>query len=218
MVRSVTVRRGVLGCNVELAKHSVFGRLQSAVAYPAMKRKTNLPVSENVNRVLKDIARKMGGGQVKIGFLEGSTYPDGTPVAAVAYWNEFGHKGRFPSPPRPFFRKMISLNSKTWPVKMAALAKAYDFDGKKVLELMGQEITGELRQSIIDTNEPALSETTLVLRHRFWGHMEDITIKDVLSAQQTAAAGDGDMASGTQAKPLVVTGHMLASVSYEVNR
>lgn len=160
----------------------------------------------------------MGGGQVRIGFLEGATYPDGTPVAAVAYWDEFGKGGNFPSPPRPFFRTMISVESKGWAVKMAGLAKTFDYDGKKVLAVMGEDIAGALRQSIIDTNDPALSPTTLVLRAKFWGHPQDITIRDVLNAQVTAAAGDGDMASGTQAKPLVWTGHMLASVGYEVRK
>jgi hypothetical protein len=182
-----------------------------------MRRKTSLSVAENVNRTLTDIARKMGGGKVQVGFLEGATYPDGTPVAAVAYWNEFGHGGNFPSPPRPFFRAMIAKESPSWPGKMAALAKAYNFDGQKVLAIMGEDIAGALRESIIDTNSPALSPTSLVLRARFWGHPSDIRVRDVLSAQEAVAKGNAG-ASGTQAKPLVWTGHMLASVGFEVKR
>lgn len=182
-----------------------------------MRRKTSLSVAENVNRTLTDIARKMGGGKVQVGFLEGATYPDGTPVAAVAYWNEFGHGGNFPSPPRPFFRAMIAKESPSWPGKMAALAKAYNFDGQKVLAIMGEDIAGALRESIIDTNSPALSPTSLVLRARFWGHPGDIRVRDVLSAQEAVAKGNAG-ASGTQAKPLVWTGHMLASVGFEVKR
>ena len=176
-----------------------------------------MTVAQNVNRVLTDIARKMGGGTVQIGFLEGATYPDGTPVAAVAFWGEFGHGGHFPSPPRPYFRTMIAKESPGWPAKMAALAKATNFDGAKVLKLMGKDIAGALKQSITELEEPALSETTLILRKRFWSDPGAITIKDVLSAQQ-AAAGGAEGASGSQAKPLVWTGNMLASVGYEVKR
>lgn len=180
-----------------------------------MRRKSQLPVSENVNRVLKEIARKMGGGQVRIGFLEGATYPDGTPVAAVAFWDEFGHGGQFPSPPRSFFRTMIAKESPGWPAKMAALAKSTNFDGAKVLHIMGEDISGALKESIIDTNEPPLSPTTLVLRKRFWSNPGAITASDVIDAQRAAATGQ-EGASGTQAKPLVWTGHLLDSVGFEV--
>jgi hypothetical protein len=176
-----------------------------------------LSVAQNVNNTLTEIARKMGGGKVRIGFLEGATYPDGTPVAFVAAMNEFGHEGRFPAPPRPAFRNMIKKESPGWPAKMADLAKATNFDGKLVLKIMGEDIAGALRQSIIETNDPPLSQTTLILRKRFWSNPGDITMSDVISAQQAAARGDNG-ASGTQAKPLVWSGHELASVGYEVTR
>lgn len=182
-----------------------------------MRRKTSLSVAENVNRTLTDIARKMGG-KVQVGFLEGSTYPDGTPVASVAYWDEFGHGGNFPSPSRPFFRAMIAKNSDDWAVKMAEYVKSNNYDGSKVFGLMGELIASQLKQSIVDTNSPPLSPTSLRLRAKFWGHPEDIRIADVLAAQAAVAKGRKNMAmaSGTQAKPLVWTGHMLASVGYQV--
>ena len=37
--------------------------------------------ADGVMKALEDIARKMGGGEVAVGFMEGATYPDGTPVA-----------------------------------------------------------------------------------------------------------------------------------------
>jgi hypothetical protein len=182
-----------------------------------MRRAHNMSVAQHVNNVLTDIAKKMGGGKVKIGFLEGATYPDGTPVAAVAFWDEFGHGGNFPSPPRPYFRMMIAKESPHWPAKMAALAKATNFDGAKVLKLMGEDIAGALKASIIATNDPPLSQTTLILRKRFWTNPGDITAGDVVAAQQAAAAG-APGASGSQAKPLVWSGHLLNSVGYEVTR
>lgn len=181
------------------------------------KRMSQLTVAENVNRVLTDIAKRMGGGSVRVGFLEGATYPDGTPVAAVMFWNEFGHEGPFPAPPRSFFRTMIAKESPSWPKKMAALAKATNYDGMTVLKLMGEDIAGALKQSMINTNSPPLSETTLILRSKFWSNPGDIRITDVLAAQKAAATGT-EGATGTQAKPLVWTGHALASVGYEVRR
>ena len=182
-----------------------------------MRRAHHMSVAQHVNQVLTEIAQKMGGGRVQVGFLEGATYPDGTPVAAVAFWDEFGHGGNFPSPPRPYFRTMISKESPEWPKKMAALAKSTKFDGSKVLKFMGEDIAGALRRSIIETNTPQLSPTTLILRKRFWTNPGDITAADVVAAQKAAAQGESG-ASGTQAKPLVWSGHLLASVGYEVKR
>lgn len=111
-----------------------------------------------VSKALEEIARKMGGGEVAVGFMEGATYPDGTPVAAVAFWNEYGGPGR---QPRPFFRQMIAKESPTWPAKMGKLAKATDYDGDKVLALMGEDIKGALQKSINDFQSPPLAPSTI---------------------------------------------------------
>lgn len=171
--------------------------------------------SDGVMKALEEIARKMGGGEVAVGFMEGATYPNGTPVAAVAFWNEYGHAGPFPAPPRPFFRNMIAKESPTWPKKMAAAAKATNYDGPKVLKLMGEDIKGALQQSITETNAPALSETTKMLRAIYGNNPSSIRARDVLAAQELVAEGETG-AQGTQAKPLIWTGHMLNSVDYEV--
>ena len=41
--------------------------------------------ADGVAKALEAIAKRMGGGEVAVGFMEGATYPDGTPVAAVAF-------------------------------------------------------------------------------------------------------------------------------------
>lgn len=172
--------------------------------------------SDKVMKALEDIARSMGGGSVSVGFMEDATYSDGMPVAAVAFWNEYGHQGRFPSPPRPFFRTMIAEESPTWPKKMAGLAKATKYNGPRVLAMMGEDIRGALQQSIINLTEPKLSPTTLMLRKIFGNSPENIRARDVLAAQSLVQEGQTG-ATGTQAKPLVWTGHMLNSVTYKVD-
>lgn len=119
----------------------------------------SLQGSEKVMQALEEIAKKMGGGGVSIGFMGGATYPDGTPVAAVAFWNEFGDPANN-RPPRPFFREMIEAESPAWPKTMARLAKATDYDGEKVLGLMGEDIGGGLQQSINEFTTPELAEST----------------------------------------------------------
>lgn len=117
----------------------------------------------------------MGGGSLSVGFLEGATYPDDTPVASVAFWNEFGttrlaegpaSKTGAPAtserqPPRPFFRSMIAEKSPEWPAQIAALAKSTNYDGPRVLALMGEIIEGELKQSINNFTDPPLAPATV---------------------------------------------------------
>lgn len=167
---------------------------------------------------LAKILAEIGGkakGSVDVGFMSGATYPDGTSVAQVAFWNEFGHGGKFPAPPRPFFRTMISEKSPEWPEQLGGALKAKHGDGKGALAFMGEIIAEELHSSILNTNEPALSPTTLMLRKKFWTNRDKIRARDVLAAQQ--AVKDGEVgATGTQAKPLVWTGDMLRSITFEV--
>ncbi len=190
-----------------------------------------LKTSALVGAKLKALAA-LGRGSVSIGFMAGSTYSDGTSVASVAFWNEFGHGGKFPSPARPFFRTMISENQGKWPSMMAKLLKATKLDGQKTLSYMGEEIDKELKQSIIDFSSPALSPVTLRLRAKFGNSPEKITLRDVYQAiadvrsvdklipgkwtPKSALKNTGRIAGDTQAHPLIWTGHLLNSTSYRV--
>jgi hypothetical protein len=96
--------------------------------------------------------------EVSVGFLENSTYPDGTSTPLVAAVQEFG-SARIPS--RPFFRNMIAKDSPGWPDATKALLKADDYNAKQALGQMGELIRGQLQQSILDTNEPPLAPATV---------------------------------------------------------
>lgn len=110
---------------------------------------------------LAEIARRLKhGAVVKIGFLEGATYPDGTSVALVAALNEFGVLSRG-QPPRPAFRNMIAEKKNDWPASIEKLLEANNYDAERVLMLMGEGIAGQLRQSIIDIMEPPLVPSTI---------------------------------------------------------
>lgn len=172
---------------------------------------------DKLAKALAQIASK-AKGNLKVGFLENATYPEtGTKVAAVAFWNEYGHGGNFPAPPRPFFRTMIAQESETWGKKLAKLLEITEDDGKKALAMLGEDIKGALQESIINVTEPKLSETTLMLREIYGVNgMHEIRTRDVLAAQELVSEGHTGV-SGTAAKPLIWTGHMKDSVDYEVS-
>lgn len=98
--------------------------------------------------------------KMRVGFLEKATYPDGKPVAMIAAIQEFGA----PSvgiPPRPFFRNMIAKKSKQWPLAIKQTLIRADYDAEKALDIVGAAIAGQLRQSVIETNDPPLKPATI---------------------------------------------------------
>lgn len=97
---------------------------------------------------------------VKVGFLAGATYPGGQSVAMIAAIQNFGAPAAG-IPPRPFFSNMIVTSSPGWGPSLATILKANDYDSAKSLDLMGDGIAGQLRQSIIDTNAPPLAKSTI---------------------------------------------------------
>jgi hypothetical protein len=113
---------------------------------------------------LEEIKKKVGDGEVlRLGFLEGATYPDGTNVALVATTNEYGNPANN-QPPRPFFRRMIAAKSPGWGASMAKVMKAADCDVHVAFERMGVGISGQLQASIREFIDPPLSETTILAK------------------------------------------------------
>lgn len=110
---------------------------------------------------LAELAEKLGDGKtLRVGFLEGATYPDGQSVPMVAAANEYGDPA-MNRPPRPFFRNMIAEKSPEWPQDIAKIAEATGYDTEKMLGLMGENIKSQLQGSIRDLMEPALSPVTI---------------------------------------------------------
>ena len=91
-------------------------------------------------------------------------------------------------PPRPFFSNMVAAKKAGWPAALAKNLKQTDYDATKSLALVGEGIKGQLQQSIKQTNSPPLKPATIARKG----------------------------GTKTAAKPLVDTGHLLASVDYDV--
>jgi hypothetical protein len=163
------------------------------------------------DKYLADLARKLGKGKtLKVGFLAGATYPDGTPVAMVAAIDNFGAPSKG-IPPRPFFTNMVRDESPEWGPALGTLITQNDGDTDKALDTLGLGIVGQLQQAIVDMNEPANSPVTNLLKQRFPTGGQ--TFADVLQARRDVAAG----AEAPAGKPLVWSGHMLNSAAHEVS-
>ena len=94
---------------------------------------------------------------VRVGVLENATYPDGTPVAMVAFWNEYGTRT---SPVRAFFRTTVSENKKNWVLSVQNLMKMHN-DPKQVMGLIGVHMQEQIVQSINTWSDPPNAPYTI---------------------------------------------------------
>lgn len=115
-----------------------------------------------LNKYLRSLAIRLGqGGEARVGFLEGATYPvadGGLPVAQVAFWNEYGTKY---APARPFFRNMIEDQSPTWARKLGVAVRYSNYNARQALEIVAADINGHLRESIQLLMDPPNAPSTI---------------------------------------------------------
>lgn len=144
------------------------------------------------------LAAKLGKPRtLRVGFLAGATYPDGTPVAMIAAIQNFGAP-KVGIPPRPFFSNMVAKRSPSWPKGLATQLKATDNDVDATLQITGEVIRSQLQVEIRETNSPPLAESTL-RRRGYAGGPYNPKDKTTFGA-----------------KPLIDTGHMLNSIDKEI--
>ena len=94
---------------------------------------------------------------VRVGVLEGSKYPDGTNVASVAFWNEYGTRT---APPRPFFRDTIKNEKQNWSA-LATKAIRMGYTVEHMLGLVGAQMQTDIQHSIMTWTSPPNSAYTV---------------------------------------------------------
>jgi hypothetical protein len=122
--------------------------------------------------------------EVRVGFLEGATYPDGTPVAMVAAIQNFGAPAAG-IPPRPFFSDMVERHKGDWGDTFGNVLMDADYNAGRALALMGKGMAGQLREQIVETNAPPLSPRTIAAKGSEkplidTGHMLESVDKEVV--------------------------------------
>ena len=152
------------------------------------------------------LAKLTSARQVRVGFLDGASYPDGTPVALVAAVQNYGGGA---IPPRPFMDRTVQEHQGEWGPELAALLKQ-DLDAEKALRTMGQRIKEEVQASILEGDYAPNAMVTNLLKQRF--PLGGQTFGDVIQAWRDVAAGATEPAG----KPLVQSAHLVDSVDYEV--
>ena len=156
-----------------------------------MKTQLKLKLAINSAKNIKD-------ARVRVGWFEESKYDDNTPVAMVAFWQEYGTRKGIPQ--RPFMRTSEFHNKDIW----NAIAKQ---EVKKCIESglpltgamakLGLVVQGDIQKEIATITEPPLSEKTIKARLSRKG-----------KKKPTASI----------TKPLIDTGVMLSSVNNKVEQ
>ena len=113
---------------------------------------------QRLKRLLRE-AGKGGVSGVQVGFFSTARYEDGTPVAAVAAWNEFGTET---IPERPFFRRAIA-EAEDGIAKV--IRRGIDTEKMVVDERLagrvGAHVQGEIQESITSLREPPNAPETI---------------------------------------------------------
>lgn len=119
-------------------------------------------MNDKVMDALDSISSSLTNKQLKVGFIDGATYPDGTSVAMVAATNEYGNPANN-QPPRPFFRNAIANHETEWSEAIArGLAKGVEVE--QVLSVVGERSVGDVVESIATLMDPPLSAATIASR------------------------------------------------------
>ena len=175
----------------------------------------SLSGGEKLQEYLDKLAKKVSkAASLNVGFLAGSE-ANGKSAPMIAAIQEYGAPAKG-IPPRPFFRNMVKKNKGSWGKTLGDALILHKYDAAVALDAVGEVMDGELRESMIDITEPALSPVTLLLRERFGNNPQEITFADVMKARHDIAKGVVPDVTGTQAKPLIWTGQLLNSINHEV--
>lgn len=125
--------------------------------------KLNLRGLGNLAKRLATLART----KAEVGFFQGDTYDDGTPVAQVAAWNEYG--SRF-HPQRPFMQETLenktNLHAIIKVMKQAARASILNQGGaRSLMQLLGKIVAEEIKITI--ANYPGHNSPSTIDRKGF---------------------------------------------------
>lgn len=149
---------------------------------------------DKLNKKLREIAGIKAN--LKVGFFQNSRYPDGTPVAYVAYLNEMG----IHNPRRPFMKRTLRRNLKKWIKGIRSSVKYGGLSRNSVLNAYrkaGIVAVGDVKETIRSWKPGGNSPQTVRMKARRGR-----------SGRNTTAINPEQV--------LIDTGQMISSIAYEV--
>ena len=152
----------------------------------------------------------------RVGWIDGTKYPNGLPVAAAAAMNELGHG---PTPPRPTIRPTADAKKGEWTAVAAQAAKAV-INGQLSAENAMEQITvrakDDIEQAILEITQPALSPITLELRAMKKKNPNLIITGKVVGEAAWRIKQPGYQTPNVNDKPLIDSGRMISDLNHIV--
>lgn len=118
---------------------------------------------KKIQRELTKINKLKKSGSVSIGWFKGATYPNGLPVATVAFINNYGAltKKGVAIPPRPFLDSAIQQYSREWFKTIEKTLKITKYNVKYSLLLAASQAVGDIQNTIKTWKYPPNSPATI---------------------------------------------------------
>ena len=118
---------------------------------------------------------KGGVTGIDVGIFASARDRNGTPLAAIGLWQEFGTRkksGEVHIPPRPWMR---NGNKRAKPLMLQTIKERVDplklVIDQGLAELLGAQVQGEYQQEMVDLKKPELAEVTVV-QHSGWQELD----------------------------------------------
>lgn len=163
----------------------------------------NISGGEKFKEFLEKVKKQKA--RVDVGFFPEAKYTDGTQVAEVAIWQEFGTKTKDNKqiiPPRPFLHSTYEENKSKWLkiLENSVKKQGKNIDVKKALEKVGFVAQNDVREKID------------------WWAKEGVPRNSKITIEGTLPDKDGNKFIKGKGfdSPLIETGHMRDSVSFKV--
>lgn len=147
-------------------------------------------------KLASNSARNVRDARVRVGWFEESKYDDNTPIALVAYFQEYGTGRGIPQ--RPFMRPAELKNKAKWEqIALQEIRKCVEsgIPLTQAMAKLGLVVQGDIEREISTLTQPPLKESTVKARLRRKGKKK---------------------ATASIQKPLIDTGVMLAALTNKV--
>jgi hypothetical protein len=95
---------------------------------------------------------------MRAGLLEGATEPDGTPMALVGFWNEYGTED---IPPRPAFRTTAIAQASRWAKIVGVTLQRNGGDFDAALRMAGEQAVVDIQKTIGAWTDPPNAPSTI---------------------------------------------------------
>lgn len=159
-------------------------------------------------KALQQTAKALNHSQSKVGWFASAQYEGGQPVAGIAAVQEFGSPSKG-IPPRLGMRATATEKRQEWAKTVEAVSRAAA-QGKiapgKVMEAVAMAAGGHVAATITKVTSPALKDATVAARKR-----------RLADGGKSLKGAKGAAGVAGIAKPLVDSGILLNTLSYEAN-